>query len=128
MLKTNKKAYIFYAVVGLVLLALSSIGIFFNSYESLVVLAINLFLGFFVLLINLNGIDKTYEEAKPTVVNNLLWSLLRMVIFGSGLILSALYIYFTRTDDSKIRFLFLLLGLIPMGLTLLTFYLRTLNV
>jgi len=128
MLKTNRKAYVFYAVVGLILLALSLIGIIFNSYESLVVLAINLFFGFFVLLINLHDINKSYEEVKPTVVNSLLWSLLRMIIFGTGLVLSALFLYFTRTDESKIRFLFLLLGLLPIGLTMVTFYLRTLNV
>lgn len=126
MLKTNKKALILYILIALVLIVISLIiGVIFNSYEALIVLSLTSVCSFFTLLINLR-LGKNKENASTT--SFMMISLLRVLTIFIGLIASAVIIYFLDKDNTdKYRFMYLMLGLIPIFVSNLIFYLRSLH-
>lgn len=126
MLKTNKKALILYILIALVLIVISLIIRFiFNSYEALIVLSLTSVCSFFTLLINFR-LGKNKENASTT--SFMMISLLRVLTIFIGLIASAVIIYFLDKDNTdKYRFMYLMLGLIPIFVSNLIFYLRSLH-
>lgn len=127
MIKTNKKAILFYWIILLIFIIISLIcGIIFSSYEALIVLSLTSFFSFFTLLINFNlGLKK--ENASTT--SFLMISLLRVLSIFVGLIISAVILYFYKSplteNNEKFKFLYLLLGIVPIFTSNLLFFLRS---
>lgn len=128
MINTNKKAYFIYVIASIILIIFSCFGIIFNRFEPIIVLSINLIFGGLVLFINLKDQDKTYEETSPSLMSYMLNGFLRVLSYGFGLILSGICIYYLNLNGEKIRFIYLLLGLIPVILNIIVFLLRNKNV
>lgn len=127
MIKTNKIAILAYWVISLIFIIISLIcGIVFSSYEALIVLSLTSFFSFFTLLINFNlGTKK--ENASTT--SFLMISLLRVLSIFVGLILSGIILYYYNSpltgDNQKFKFLYLLLGILPIFTSNLLFFLRS---
>lgn len=125
MFKTNKSCLLTYILIAICGMGISSIGIAYKNYDPLVVLGLTFICDFFVLLINL--IPSKSEN--PNTLMFMLVGVFRFILMGVGLVLSALFIYLTRDSlgSDKSRYLFVLLGLIPIGVATLLFYLRSRN-
>lgn len=125
MFKTNKSCLLTYILIAICGMGISSIGIAYKNYDPLVVLGLTFICDFFVLLINL--IPSRSEN--PNTLMFMLVGVFRFILMGVGLVLSALFIYLTRDSlgSDKSRYLFVLLGLIPIVLATLLFYLRSRN-
>lgn len=125
MFKTNKSCLLTYILIAICGMGISSIGIAYKNYDPLVVLGLTFICDFFVLLINL--IPSRSEN--PNTLMFMLVGVFRFILMGVGLVLSALFIYLTRDSlgSDKSRYLFVLLGLIPIVVATLLFYLRSRN-
>ncbi len=129
MINTNKKAYILYTILSLILILISLIlGLIFNVNEALIVISTTSFFGVITLIINLSDQDKTYNEANPTLILYLFKSLGRIISYGIGLILSSFFIYLLDGTSDKFKFMYLFLGLLPIFINIIIFYLRNRNV
>ena len=126
MAKTDKKAQILYASISIAVILVSLIfGIIFNSYEASVVLLSSSLFCYFALLINLYSM-KSKETTNLFTVLSI--SFLRFILIAIGLILGALFIYFNNMNESEnLRYLYLLLGLVPIFFSNLIFFLRSKN-
>ncbi len=127
MINTNRKAYLLYTFLSFILILISTIGIPFKRYEPIIVLSLSLSFGIIVLFINLKDQNKKYEEVSPSLFIYMISGLLRVLSYGLGLVLSAICIYFLNKDGDKIRFIYLLLGLIPILINIIIFLLRNKN-
>lgn len=125
MFKTNKSCLLTYILIAICGMGISTIGIAYKNYDPLVVLGLTFICDFFVLLINL--IPSKSEN--PNTLMFMLVGVFRFILMGVGLVLSALFIYLTRDSlgSDKSRYLFVLLGLIPIVVATLLFYLRSRN-
>lgn len=125
MFKTNKSCLLTYILIAICGMGISTIGIAYKNYDPLVVLGLTFICDFFVLLINL--IPSRSEN--PNTLMFMLVGVFRFILMGVGLVLSALFIYLTRDSlgSDKSRYLFVLLGLIPIVVATLLFYLRSRN-
>ncbi len=129
MINTNKKAYILYTIISLILILLSLIlGLIFNAYEALIVISTTSFFGVVILLINLSDQDKTYNEVNPNLQTYIFKSFGRFISYGIGLILSSFFIYLLDGTNEKIKYMYLLIGLIPIFVNIIVFYLRNKDV
>ena len=126
MAKTDKRAQILYASISIAAILVSLIfGIIFNSYEASVVLLSSSLFCYFALLINLYSM-KSKETTNLFTVLSI--SFLRFILIAIGLILGALFIYFNNMNESEnLRYLYLLLGLVPIFFSNLIFFLRSKN-
>ena len=126
MAKTDKKAQILYASISIAVILVSLIfGIIFNSYEASVVLLSSSLFCYFALLINLYSMKSKETTSLFTVLSI---SFLRFILIAIGLILGALFIYFNNMNESEnSRYLYLLLGLVPIFFSNLIFFLRSKN-
>ena len=129
MINSNKKAYLLYSIISLILILISLIlGITFNAFEAFIVISITSIFGIITLLINLSDQDKTYNEVSPNLLTYIFKSFGRFLSFGVGLILSAFFIYLINGIEDKIKYMYLLLGLIPIFINIIVFYLRNKDV
>ena len=126
MAKTDKRAQILYASISIAAILVSLIfGIIFNSYEASVVLLSSSLFCYFALLINLYSM-KSKETTNLFTVLSI--SFLRFILIAIGLILGSLFIYFNNMNESEnLRYLYLLLGLVPIFFSNLIFFLRSKN-
>ena len=126
MAKTDKRAQILYASISIAAILVSLIfGFIFNSYEASVVLLSSSLFCYFALLINLYSM-KSKETTNLFTVLSI--SFLRFILIAIGLILGALFIYFNNMNESEnLRYLYLLLGLVPIFFSNLIFFLRSKN-
>lgn len=126
MAKTDKRAQILYASISIAAILVSLIfGIIFNSYEASVVLLSSSLFCYFALLINLYSMKSKETTSLFTVLSI---SFLRFILIAIGLILGALFIYFNNMNESEnLRYLYLLLGLVPVFFSNLIFFLRSKN-
>ena len=126
MAKTDKRAQILYASISIAAILVSLIfGIIFNSYEASVVLLSSSLFCYFALLINLYSM-KSKETNNLFMVLSI--SFLRFILIAIGLIFGALFIYFNNMNESEnSRYLYLLLGLVPIFFSNLIFFLRSKN-
>lgn len=129
MINSNKKAYFLYSIISIILILISLIlGITFNAFEAFIVISITSIFGIITLLINLSDQDKTYNEVSPNLLTYIFKSFGRFLSFGIGLILSAFFIYLINGIGDKIKYMYLLLGLIPIFVNIIVFYLRNKDV
>ena len=126
MAKTDKRAQILYALISIAAILVSLIfGFIFNSYEASVVLLSSSLFCYFALLINLYSMKSKEMTSLFTVLSI---SFLRFILIAIGLILGALFIYFNNMNESEnLRYLYLLLGLVPIFFSNLIFFLRSKN-
>ncbi len=125
MVINKKKAVILYLLICLIIVFISLIvGFFLNIYEPLITLSICSFCSLITLLINFYS-GKNRENTNLFVV--LLISFVRFLIIAGGLIISAVIIYFYKNNGDDYSFLYLLLGLIPIFISNLMFYLGSKN-
>lgn len=126
MAKTDKRAQILYALISIAAILVSLIfGFIFNSYEASVVLLSSSLFCYFALLINLYSMKSKETTSLFTVLSI---SFLRFILIAIGLILGALFIYFNNMNESEnLRYLYLLLGLVPIFFSNLIFFLRSKN-
>ena len=129
MINSNKKAYFLYSIISIILILISLIlGITFNAFEAFIVISITSIFGIITLLINLSDQDKTYNEVSPNLLTYIFKSFGRFLSFGVGLILSAFFIYLINGIEDKIKYMYLLFGLIPIFINIIVFYLRNKDV
>ena len=129
MINTNKKAYFLYTIISLILILISLIlGLIFSAYEALIVISTTSFFGVVMLLINLSDQDKTYNEVNPNLQAYIFKSLGRFLSYGGGLVLSSYFIYLLDGNSNKIKYMYLLIGLIPIFVNIVVFYLRNKDV
>lgn len=129
MINTNKKAYFLYTIISLILILLSLIlGLVFNAYEALIVIGTTSVFGVVILLINLSDQDKTYNEANPNLLTYIFKSFGRFFSYGIGLVLSGYFIYLLDGTSEKLKYMYLLIGLIPIFVNIVIFYLRNKDV
>ena len=129
MINTNKKAYFLYTIISLILILISLIlGLIFSVYEALIVIGTTSFFGVVMLLINLSDQDKTYNEVNPNLQAYIFKSLGRFLSYGGGLVLSSYFIYLLNGNSNKIKYMYLLIGLIPIFVNIVVFYLRNKDV
>lgn len=122
-LKTKKGCLIGYASVNILLILASLFFLFVNIEEVSVVLSISAFFDFFTLLIMLFTEIKENGEIKGG--KYALMSVLRFVCTSLGIILSVVFLYLTNTDaDGKYRFLYSLIALVPLFISLVFYYLK----
>lgn len=124
-LATTKGCLISYVVSNLFLILLSLIGLFFNIRELTALLSISAFFNFFVLIIMLKTELKNKETSQIKIFPFLLLSVGRFVLMSLGIVLGIVLLFFTKEEsDTKFRFLYSLITLLPLSLTILTFYLK----
>ena len=129
MINTNKKAYFLYTIISLILILISLIlGLIFSAYEALIVISTTSFFGVVMLLINLSDQDKAYNEVNPNLQAYIFKSLGRFLSYGGGLVLSSYFIYLLDGNSNKIKYMYLLIGLIPIFVNIVVFYLRNKDV
>ena len=129
MINTNKKAYFLYTIISLILILISLIlGLIFSVYEALIVISTTSFFGVVMLLINLSDQDKAYNEVNPNLQAYIFKSLGRFLSYGGGLVLSSYFIYLLDGNSNKIKYMYLLIGLIPIFVNIVVFYLRNKDV
>lgn len=126
MAKTNKSAQILYISISIAIILISLIfGIIFNSYEACVVLTLASIFCYFALLINLYSMK---DKDSMSLFSVLSISFIRFILIVVGLLLAAVYIYFVNKDDTeKFEYLYVLLGLVPLFLSNIVFFLRSKN-
>lgn len=128
LLSTNKRVMLAYAIVSAVALSLSCLG-FISSYISffpLLVTSIAFLFGFFYLLLLLKSIDEKGKGQETTLTSAMLSNVIRFVIMGVGVALSAVAIYFIPKNGEMNNYMFLLLLIngLPMMICILLFYFR----
>lgn len=124
-LATTKGCLISYVVSNLFLILLSLIGLFFNIWELTALLSISAFFNFFVLIIMLKTELKNKETSQIKIFPFLLLSVGRFILMSLGIVLGIVLLFFTKEEsDTKFRFLYSLITLVPLSLTILTFYLK----
>ena len=124
-LATTKGCLISYVVSNLFLILLSLIGLFFNIWELTALLSISAFFNFFVLIIMLKTELKNKETSQIKIFPFLLLSVGRFVLMSLGIVLGIVLLFFTKEEsDTKFRFLYSLITLLSLSLTILTFYLK----
>lgn len=129
MINTNKKAYFLYTIISLILILISLIlGLIFSAYEALIVISTTSFFGVVMLLINLSDQDKAYNEVNPNLQAYIFKSFGRFLSYGGGLVLSSYFIYLLDGNSNKIKYMYLLIGLIPIFVNIVVFYLRNKDV
>ncbi len=129
MINTNKKAYFLYTIISLILILISLVlGLIFNAYEALIVISTTSFFGVVMLLINLSDQNKTYNEVNPNLTTYIFKSFGRFLSYSIGLILSSFFIYLLDGNGDKIKYMYLLIGLIPIFVNIIVFYLRNKDV
>ncbi len=129
MINTNKKAYFLYTIISLILILISLVlGLIFNAYEALIVISTTSFFGVVMLLINLSDQNKTYNEVNPNLTAYIFKSFGRFLSYSIGLILSSFFIYLLDGNGDKVKYMYLLIGLIPIFVNIVVFYLRNKDV
>ena len=129
MINTNKKAYFLYTIISLILILISLLlGFIFNAYEALIVISTTSFFGVVMLLINLSDQNKTYNEVNPNLQTYIFKSLGRFLSYSGGLVLSSYFIYLLDGTSDKLKYMYLLIGLIPIFINIVVFYLRNKDV
>ena len=81
-----------------------------------------------MLLINLSDQDKAYNEVNPNLQAYIFKSFGRFLSYGGGLVLSSYFIYLLDGNSNKIKYMYLLIGLIPIFVNIVVFYLRNKDV
>ena len=99
-----KKLSLYYLIISLVLVLLSCIGLFFNEWVLVVNMAICLVFGYFNLLLFLKS-EKDMDKESGVKTSFALYTFLRYVFMVTGLLISAVLVYFTMGDEpNKYRF------------------------
>lgn len=128
MINSNKKAYFLYLIISIILIIITAFICIFGIYEPIICISTTSLFGFISLFVNLLDQDSTYLESKPSVLKYQVRFFLKFVSYGIGLLVSFLFLYLLDGNGERIKYLYLLLGLIPWFVSIFVLYLRNVNV